>query len=129
MPKRTKWLSAFIAVLVIGLGFAAYSLFFHSGDESLTVSEFRAQAASLASQQVQVGGTVVPGSVEWNNATSRLRFTLADDKERLIVMYTGVIPDDFKPGEKVVVRGSYRTDDVFEALSFGEQRSICKVCH
>ena len=106
-----------------------YSLVIHSGADYLTVSELRSQAESLNSQQVNVEGKVAPGSINWDDKTKVMRFVLTDDRESLAIVYKGVIPDSFRPGADLVVKGRYHPDDVFEALSFGSRRSICTLCH
>lgn len=125
----------------LGLIYGAYIIFIHvgadsltvsqsrTGADSLTVSQFRAEAASLQEQTVKVKGTVVSGSVNWNEETKTIEFALADSRTSLNVVYSGVVPDHFKPGVEMEVTGKYRPDDVFEADSFGGQKVICAICH
>ena len=129
MRKKGRWLLVAAVVLAVGLSYVAYSLFIHSGADYLTVSELKSQAESLYSQQVKVGGKVAPGSINWDDKTKEIRFALTDDKESLIIVYKGVVPDNFKPGTDLVVQGKYRPDGILEALSFGSSRSICTFCH
>ncbi len=113
----------------MGLSYATYSLFSHSGADYLTVSEFMSQAESIYDQQVRVGGKVVPGSIDWDDKTKVMRFVLTDDRESLTIVYKGIVPDNFKPGTDLVVEGKYRTDGILEATSFGSRRSFCNLCH
>ncbi len=129
MRKRRRWLLVIVVALALGLSYIAYSLFIHSGASYLTVSELRSQADSLYSEQVRVGGRVVPGSIDWDDKAKVMKFVLTDDRESLPIVYEGVVPDSFKPGADLVVEGRYRPDDVFEALSFGSRRSVCNLCH
>ncbi len=129
MRKRRRWFLVAAVVLAVGLSYATYSLFIHSGAYHLTVSEFMSQAQSLHDQQVRVGGKVVPGSIEWDSGSQTLRFVLADDGESLAVVFQGIAPDEFKPGAELIVEGRYRTDGVLEATSFGSRRSVCNLCH
>jgi cytochrome c-type biogenesis protein CcmE len=129
LSKRKIWIIAGSGILTLGLIYGAFVLFFHGGSDSLTVSEFRAEAASLEDQAVEVKGKVVAGSVNWNESTKTIEFVLADNKESLTVVYEGVVPDHFKPGVEVTVAGKYRSDDIFEAGSFGGQSILCAVCH
>ena len=129
MRKKKRWLLVTAVVLALGLGYAAYALFIHTGVDYLTVSELKSQVEALNSQQVRVEGRVVPGSIDWDDTTKVMRFTLTDDRESLTIVYTGVVPDNFKPGADLVVEGKYRPDGVFEALSFGSGRSFCNLCH
>ncbi len=126
---KGKWLSIIIVVAVLGLGYLAYSLFIHSGVDYLTVSELKSQADSLNSTQVRVGGRIAPGSIDWDDKARVIRFTLTDDRESLSVIHNGIVPDSFKPGAELIVEGKYRPDNIFEALSFSNSRSVCNLCH
>ena len=130
MSKRRKWIVGMIAVLVVGLGYGGYALFVHAGEESLTVSELRLQAASLENRRVNVEGKIAGGSINWDSQLKIIRFVLTDDKEDLAIVYKGVVPDDFKLGTDLIVEGQYHPDDdIFEASSFGRPRSLCNLCH
>lgn len=120
---------ALMVVLAVGLGFTAYSLFFHSGADSLTVTELKSQAESFSDRQVKVEGRIVPGSISWDERTKEISFALADDKGSLTVVYEGVIPDSFKPGTDLVVEGTYNSDNTLQASSLGSRRSLCTFCH
>ena len=129
MRKRRRWLLVIAMVLAVGLSYAVYSLVIHTGVDYLTVSELKSQAESLHSQQVRVGGRIVPGSIDWDDKAKVMRFVLTDDKESLTIAHKGIVPDNFKPGADLIVEGKYRPDDAFEALSFGSGRSVCNLCH
>ncbi len=118
-----------MVVLALGISYTGYTLFVHSGVDYLTVSELKSQVESLDSQQVRVGGRIVPGSIDWDDKTKIMRFVLTDDKESLNIVYEGTVPDNFKPGAEVIVAGKYHPDDDFEALSFSSGRSFCNLCH
>ncbi len=129
MRKRGRWFLVAVVVLAVGLSYATYSLFIHSGADYLTVSELKLQAESLHDQQVRVEGKVVPGSIDWDDKVQVMRFVLTDDRETLAVVYEGFVPDNFKPGAELVVVGNYGTDGVFQAASLGSRRSFCNLCH
>ena len=116
-------------VLVLGLSYAAYSLFSHTGADYLTVSELKSQVDSIYSEQVMVEGRVAPGSINWDDKAQVMRFTLTDDRESLTIVYEGIVPDSFKPGAELIVVGRYRPDDVLEAMSIGREDSFCNSCH
>lgn len=118
-----------MVVLVVGLGYIGYSLFAHSGADYLSVSEMKSQADSTMGQQVRVLGRVVPGSIDWDDKGKTIRFTLADGNESLNIVYTGIVPDSFKPGNELVAVGQYHPDDVLEAVSLASPRSFCAACH
>jgi cytochrome c-type biogenesis protein CcmE len=82
----------------------------------LTVSEVMAQPLEL-SQTQKVGGFVNSDSVRWDPKTLKLSFELEDQQSRLIVSYSGVVPDSFKPGAEVIVEGTYRGNGSFQATT------------
>lgn len=89
-----------------------------------------AQAIGRAGQAVKVGGDVVPGSINWDNASGLLMFTLTGQGDRMQVVYPGLAPNDFKPGSALVVEGTYASSGVFEAVSVTTRSSpLCKACH
>jgi cytochrome c-type biogenesis protein CcmE len=129
LRKRKRWLLVTAVVLAVGLSYLVYSLVIHSGADFLTVSELKSQAESLYNQQTRVGGQVAPGSIHWNNKAKVLSFVLTDDSESLNIVYSGIVPDSFKPGADLIIEGKYQPDNIFEATSFGRPRSICNLCH
>jgi cytochrome c-type biogenesis protein CcmE len=69
---------------------------------------------------VKVGGSVMPGSVHFDNRTLDLRFTILDiatGKARFPVHYQGPLPDTFEQGRDVVVTGRLDDQGVFQATS------------
>ena len=89
-----------------------------------------AQAKGGSGQVVKVGGEVVPGSINWNDATRSLTFTLTGEGDRMAVAYVGPAPKDFKPGSALVVEGTYTAPGIFHATSLTARSSpLCKACH
>src|SRR5947208_16948331 len=74
----------------------------------MTVSELR-NCTTCATQSVRVAGVVQQGSIVHDDAHQQIRFVIADDNGRqpLPVVYTGIVPDIFRPGITVVVEGHY----------------------
>ncbi|MCC7263106.1 MAG: cytochrome c maturation protein CcmE [Candidatus Latescibacteria bacterium] len=70
-------------------------------------------------QRLQLGGgTVVPGSIKWDEYHHRPEFTITDGEHSLQVRYSGstVLPDTFKDKAIVVLEGHYRADQqLFDA--------------
>lgn len=118
-----------VVALALGLSYGAYSLFIHSGAETVTVSELMTQAESLNGQRVSVEGKVAPGSIDWDGAAGVMRFVLTDDKQDLPAIYKGVVPDNFRPGASLIIEGRHGTDGFFEISRFGQRRSVCAICH
>lgn len=71
-------------------------------------------AASGKGQRIQLGGgTVVPGSIEWDRYRSQPEFLITDGRHTLRVRYIGhtVLPDTFKDDALVVIEGEYQPAD------------------
>ncbi len=78
----------------------------------VTVDEYATRSATTP---VRVGGAVVPGSIQWDNATRTMRFQIAGDKTTLDVIYRGVAPDSFRDGALAIVEGSRGPNGTFVA--------------
>ncbi|MBI4186364.1 MAG: cytochrome c maturation protein CcmE [Chloroflexi bacterium] len=125
---KRKWIVVIAAVvLAAGLGYLAYSLFFHRGADYITVSQLK--SSPLQSGMVKVGGRVAAGSIDWDKQAQVVKFVLTDDRENLAAVYKGIAPDNFKPGSDMVMVGKYNADGVFEVLGFDTGSSFCSVCH
>ena len=86
--------------------------------------------ADKSGQAVKVGGEVVPGTINWDNASQSMTFMLADEGDRMQVAYQGRAPNDFKPGAALVVEGEYSSAGMFLANSLTTRGSpLCKACH
>ena len=87
-------------------------------------SEVVAESFVAQSEEIRIGGLVVPGSV---NQIEDLTITfdvvdfvegmedIPEDMPRVQVRYTGIVPDLFQEGKGVVVGGSLGTDKLFVA--------------
>jgi len=58
-----------------------------------------------ADQQFRVGGMVVPGSLQRDPNSIRVRFIVTDNAEEFEIVYDGILPDLFSEGQGVVARG------------------------
>src|SRR5688500_3775481 len=64
---------------------------------------------------LRVGGMVEEGSVRRASGSLEVRFTLTDFAERVVVSYTGVLPDLFREGQGIIARGRLGPDGTFVA--------------
>lgn len=80
----------------------------------MTVSELRS-CTICSTQSVRVAGVVQDGSVVNDTAHQQMRFTIADGSQSLQVVYSGIVPDIFRPGITVVVEGLYVGHEPFRA--------------
>ena len=109
MKRRTLWTVLGVGAIVAFVAFGAGAF-----KSNLTpyVSFDKARATSSA---VQVAGKLVEHSDKFDEATSRLLFTLADERgQQLQVAYKGMKPGNFNEATQVVAIGRYR-DGVLEA--------------
>jgi len=80
----------------------------------LTVSELKS-CTTCTSQSVRVAGVVQAGSIVHNDQKQQISFVIADSGNRLPVVYSGIVPDIFRPGITVVVEGHYTGQGPFQA--------------
>jgi cytochrome c-type biogenesis protein CcmE len=105
------------AVILMVIGYLIYTGLRDTMVFYLTVSEVMAKSPEDLTQTQKVGGIVNAGSVQWEPKTLKLSFRLEDEQANLVVNYTGVVPDSFKPGTEVIVEGTYRGDGSFWATT------------
>lgn len=116
MKKRRKYKPIVMsAVVLMVIGYLIYTGLRDTMVYYLTVSEVLAKQPEDLTDSQKVGGTVTAGSVQWDPKTLKLSFKLEDQDANLIVNYSGVVPDSFKPGTEVIVEGTYRGDGNFWA--------------
>lgn len=107
-------------VIALAVGFLIFSRSRVTMVYYYTVSEVTSAGEALAGKQIRVRGRVADGSIQSDEASAQLRFTLTDESGAIQVEYTGVTPDLFgyaRDGryQDVVVEGRYRGDNVIVA--------------
>ena len=116
MKPRQQRMALIAGVLVgvvaaVGLGFRAFqenlSYFFSPSDV--------AAGKAPAGRSFRLGGMVVNDSVQRESGSLTLDFVVTDFANAVPVRYTGVLPDLFKEGKGVVVRGQVGADGRFVA--------------
>lgn len=118
MEKRKKYKPFIIsAVILIVTGYLIYTGLRDTMTFYLTVSEALAHPPDQLTKSLKIGGTVTPGSVQWDSKTLKLSFKLADETSNLTINYTGVVPDSFKPGTEVIVEGAFQGNGDFLAVT------------
>ncbi len=116
MKKRKKYKPIIISAVILTItGYLIYTGLRDTMGFYLTVSEVLAKPPDQLTKTLKVGGTVTPGSVQWDPKTLKLSFKLADETANLTINYTGVVPDSFKPGREVIVEGAYQGNGDFLA--------------
>ena len=80
-------------------------LFFYTPSEIL-------QKDLKQNEKVRLGGLVEENSVTRND--TKINFTITDLKKNIEVTYEGILPDLFREGQGVIVKG-YLQNNIFEA--------------
>jgi cytochrome c-type biogenesis protein CcmE len=84
------------------------------------IDELKA-AAARAEGRIRVSGDVVQGSIVKDEATREVRFAIQsttrgpDPARQVPVVYSGTLPDIFRPGIQVVVEGRLDENGTFQA--------------
>lgn len=118
-PRKRRWPWSFVLAGLVILGAVAYLVYANTQSNAaydMTVTQLL-QCGSCARQAVRVEGVVQRGSIRHNEVRQQLSFVIADGRQRLPVVYTGVVPDIFNAGIQVVVEGHYTAGGPFQALT------------
>src|SRR3954466_1262840 len=107
-----------IVIIVLSLGYLAYTGVEESKSYYVTISELHkgaAQGDNVYSKRLRVAGNVVPGSIKRQG--SRVEFALKEKDQMLTVIYHGseAPPDTFKDNAQALAEGSLGRDGVFQA--------------
>jgi cytochrome c-type biogenesis protein CcmE len=114
-PRQRRMWS--VALILCGVGaatafalqaFQKNLLYFYSPSQVLS-------GEAPAERVFRVGGMVERGSVQRTTGSLEVRFTLTDFAERVVVSYTGVLPDLFGEGQGIIARGRLGPDGLFVA--------------
>ena len=115
--QSTKYLKfgAATAIILVSLGYLAYTGVQESKSYYVTIKELRAMGDSVYSKRLRVAGSVVPGSIKRQG--TRVEFNLNEEGRILPVVYTGTEapPDTFKDDSQALAEGKFGRDGVFHA--------------
>ncbi len=80
------------------------------------VDEVMANPSAWQGKRLQLHGTVVDKSIEKRPGTLDYRFKVQNNGHVVTATYTGVVPDNFKDGSEVVMKGTlgpngFKVDD------------------
>lgn len=116
MPK--KMVRVLLAVLVIGGAFATLlaTTMRENAQYYKHVDEVMPSASAWYGKNLQLHGFVVAGSIQRRPNTLDYRFTVRNGDSEVQADYTGVVPDTFKDGAEVVLKGrltaaGYKVDE------------------
>ncbi|MBI3358240.1 MAG: cytochrome c maturation protein CcmE [Nitrospirae bacterium] len=99
-----------IVLILLGVGYLAFSNFGKNLVYFFTPSEVVAFTPSHYGKKVRVAGMVVRESVKMIPNTLEMTFRLSDGKATIPIHYKGVPPDLFKEGQGAVVEGYWNSD-------------------
>ena len=104
-----------IAIIVVSLGYLAYTGVRDTKSYYVTIKELKSMDDSVYVKRLRVAGNVVPGSIKRQG--SHVEFQLAEEDRTLPVVYTGteVPPDTFKDDSQALAEGTFGHDGVFHA--------------
>ena len=108
-PKAIK-IGVTVAVLVTALMGLLYASLSEGTEYYKHVDEVMADAAAWQGKRLQLHGYVVENSVMRKPDTLEYRFAVQSNGKSVPVRYTGVVPDTFKGGAEVVLKGRLGTD-------------------
>lgn len=114
-PRRRRMM--LVGLIVLGVG-AAVAFALTAFQENLlyfyTPSDISAGKVPT-DKSFRLGGMVPEGSFVRPPGSLEATFTIADLTDKVIVKYSGVLPDLFREGQGVVARGRLGTDGIFVA--------------
>src|ERR1700674_3038414 len=112
--KYLKFGSA-ILVILLSLGFLAYTGVQESKSYYVTIKELRGMGDMSHTKRLRVAGNVQPGSIKRNG--TKVEFILIENDQTLAVSYSGTEPppDTFKDNSQALADGSFGRDGVFHA--------------
>jgi cytochrome c-type biogenesis protein CcmE len=104
-----------VTVIIISLGFLAYTGVQESKSYYVTIKELRGMGDGAYTKHLRVAGNVQPGSIK-RSGTS-INFVLVENDQLLPVVYSGTEapPDTFKDDSQALADGSFGRDGVFHA--------------
>ena len=114
-PRRKRMWT--VLLMVAGVGVAtAFALQAFQKNLLYFYNPSQVHAGEVPKERVfRVGGMVERGSVQRAPGSLEVRFTLTDFAQRVVVSYTGVLPDLFREGQGIIARGRLGPDGMFVA--------------
>ena len=116
MKKRSKRI-LYISFVLISI-FILFSLFIKTFNENLLFYRSPSQISLGEFPEdyiFRVGGVVVDGSLKKSNDTTNVNFKITDYSKTIDISYSGILPDLFREGQGVVIRGRLTKAGIFVA--------------
>jgi cytochrome c-type biogenesis protein CcmE len=115
--RRYVRFGAVIAVILLSLGYLAYTGVQDSKSYYVTIKELNGMGNGAYSKRLRVAGNVGPGSIKRQG--THVEFLLVEQDHTLPVVYSGTEapPDTFKDNAQALAEGKYGRDGVFHATN------------
>jgi cytochrome c-type biogenesis protein CcmE len=113
-PKYARFGIA-IAVVVLTLGYLAYTGVQESKSYYVQIKDLRSMGSDAYQKHLRVAGNVQPGTIHLSG--SNADFVLMENGQLLNVSYKGAEPppDTFKDNAQALVQGEFGKDGIFHA--------------
>jgi cytochrome c-type biogenesis protein CcmE len=124
-PSRAAALKILATVVVVGGAIALLlTASISKGAEYYHfVDEVMANTDAWRGKKLQVHGVVADGSIEQARGTLMYRFKIQSRPDRppanIVATYEGLVPDTFKSGAEVIVRGTLTADNQIAVIPDG----------
>ena len=116
MQKRTLRIYYIIFILIsLAVIFTLFiktfneNLLFYRSPSQINVGEFPENYI------FRIGGVVEDGSLDKSKESMNVKFSITDYEKSINISYNGILPDLFREGQGVVIRGKLGSDGVFYA--------------
>ncbi len=115
MGNKYVKFGAAISIIVLSLGYLAFTGVQESKSYYVTIKELREMDDSVYQKRLRVAGNVEPGSIKRKG--SLVEFVLVEEGRTLPVIYKGseAPPDTFVDNSQALAEGSFGRDGVFRA--------------
>jgi cytochrome c-type biogenesis protein CcmE len=115
--RRYMRFGAVIGVIIVALGYLAYTGVQDSKSYYVTIKELNGMGNGAYSKRLRVAGNVQPGSIKRQG--THLEFLLVEQDRTLPVVYNGseAPPDTFKDNAQALAEGKFGHDGVFRATN------------
>jgi len=110
MSAKTIRIGATAVVLVAALSGLMYTTLSEGTEYYKMVDEVMADRTAWEGKNLQLHGYVVENSIRRRPDTLEYRFEIQNNGQVVTANYTGVVPDTFKDGSEVVLKGQLRPD-------------------
>lgn len=110
MKSKPIKISVTVAVLTLAMFGLLYATLREGTEYYKHVDEVMSQPTAWQGKRLQLHGTVVDKSIEKRPGSLDYRFKVQNNGSIVQAYYTGAVPDNFKDGAEVVIKGTLGPD-------------------